>query len=92
MEFEKAALPLFRLRRLVDLRLQFFDPRIGAHERFILQQRRLDQRVDGVRRAPGAIGDQAFGFGVTRHGFELGQTIEQPVDEFVFLGGHCGSP
>jgi hypothetical protein len=39
------------------LRLQLLDPRIGALERLILNQRRLHQRVDCVRRPAQPIRD-----------------------------------
>ena len=64
-----------RFRRLLgalDLRLQFLNARIGALERFVLEQCGLHQSVGGVRRLPCAVRDQALGIGVPRHGFELG--------------------
>ena len=58
---EETCRPLFRLRRGACLRLQFLDTCIGALERLVLQQRRLHQRVNGMRRAPQTVGDQALG-------------------------------
>jgi hypothetical protein len=45
------------LRLAGGLRLQLLDPRIGALERLILNQRRLHERVDCVGRLPQSIGD-----------------------------------
>src|SRR5262249_30855079 len=89
---EEACRPLFRLRRGACLHLQFLDTCIGALERLVLQQRRLHQRVNGMRSAPQTIGDQALRLRIALCGFELDQTIEQFIDELGFLRGHSVSP
>src|SRR4029077_16714560 len=89
---EKAALPLLRLFAAAQLRLQFLDAGIGALERLILQQRRLHQRVQRVRRALRALCDQPLGRGIARQALKLAQTIEQVSDKLAFLGRHGMSP
>ena len=85
---EETCWPLFRLRRGVCLHLQFLDTCIGALERLVLQQHRLHQRVNGMWRAPQTVSDQALRSRIALCGFELGQTIEQFIDELRFLRGH----
>jgi hypothetical protein len=41
---------LLALLPAAELSLQFFDPRIGALERLVLDESRLHQRVDRMRR------------------------------------------
>ena len=67
-------------------------PHQNALERLILNQRRLHERVDCVRRLSQSIRDQALCTGVAGITFQLGQTMEQFVHEFLLLRGHCGSP
>src|SRR5262249_29437909 len=62
---EEASL-LLRLFAAAELRLQFFDPRIGALECLILDKGSLDQRVNGMGRAAKSVCDRAFGLRVTR--------------------------
>ena len=55
-----------------DLLLQLLDPRVGALECLILNQRRLHKRVDRVRRPSQSIGNEALGIRVAGVAFQLG--------------------
>ena len=54
---------LLRLLVAAELRLQFFDTRIGALERLVLDEGCLHQRVGGLRRASQAVRDHASAAG-----------------------------
>ena len=62
--------------RTVEFRLQLLNAGIGALERFILDERRLGQRVEGMRSPADALRDEALGLRIARHVFNLGQAIE----------------
>ena len=44
-----------------ELRLQFFDTRVGALERLVLDESGLHQRIGGLRRASQAVRGHALG-------------------------------
>jgi hypothetical protein len=69
------------LRLAGGLRLQLLDPRVGALECLILNQRRLHKRVGCVRRPSQSIGNLAFGIRVAGITFQLGQTVEQKCNK-----------
>ena len=68
---------LLRLLVAAELRLQFFDTRIGALERLVLDEGCLHQRVGGLRRASQAVRDHALGSRVARAVLQFGQAIKQ---------------
>src|SRR4029077_6782697 len=76
---EEASLLLFLLTA-AELRLQFFDPRVGALERLVLDEGGLHQRIDGMGRTAKSVRDQPFGLRVTRGIFQTRQAGEQFVD------------
>jgi hypothetical protein len=54
---EKPTLLPLRLPGVVELYLQFLDPRIGALKCFILHQDRLNERVSGIGSLLHAVGN-----------------------------------
>ena len=84
--------PALLLRAAGCLRLQLLDPRVSTLERFILNQRRLHERIDCVWCAFQSIRNLAVGILVARITFQFSQTIEQFVHEFLLLRSHHASP
>ena len=67
---------LLRLLVAADLRLQFFDTRVGALERLVLDEGCLHQRVGGLRRASQAVRDHALSSRVAGAILQFDQAIE----------------
>jgi hypothetical protein len=74
-----------RLLTAAELRLQFFDTRVSALERLVLDEGCLHQRVRGLRRASQAVSDHALGSRVTGATLQFGQAIEQFFHQFLLL-------
>ena len=76
---------LLRLLAAAESRLQFFDTRVGALERLVLDKGCLHQRVGGLRRASQAVRDHALGSRVAGAILQFGQAIEQFFHQFLLL-------
>jgi hypothetical protein len=74
------------------LRLQFFDTRVGALERLVLDKGCLHQRVGGLRRASQAVRDHVLGSRVAGAILQFGQAIEQFFHQFLLLRCHAALP
>ena len=75
-----------------ELRLQFFDTRVGALERLVLDESGLHQRIGGLRRASQAVRDHALGSRIAGAILQFGQAIEQFFHQFLLLRCHAALP
>lgn len=73
---------------LTDRGLQFLDAIVGTLQRLVLHQRRLHQRVDRVRRVAQSLHDRGHGFVVAWGILQLGEPVEEVVDQLAFLRCH----
>ena len=73
---------------LADRGLEFLDPVMGALQRLVLHQCGLHQRVDRIRRAAQALHDRGHGLAVARGILQLGEPVEEIVDQLAFLRCH----
>jgi hypothetical protein len=80
---ESAGLALFG-----SAAFQFLDAIMGALQRFVLNQCRLHQRIDGVRRTPQALRNSRGGVGIARRGLYLRKPIEKLINQLTFLRCH----
>ena len=71
---------------------EFLDAGIGVAQRFVLDQRRLHQRVERMRRARQPFRDQRFGLRIALVSFKTCEPIEQIGDKLAFLRCHRCPP
>ena len=72
--------------------LQFLDAAVGALQRFVLEQDRLYQRVNGVGRFAQALGNSCNGVRIARGALHPGKPVEKIINQLAFLRCHGLSP
>ena len=72
--------------------LEFFDAGIGALECLVLDQDRLHQRINRVRRMAQPFADHPLGIGIAALALQRRKAVEQVGDHLSFLRSYCSSP
>jgi hypothetical protein len=72
--------------------LKFLDAGVGALERLVLDQDRLHQRINRVRRVAEPFADHALGVGIAALALQRRKAVQQVGDHLSFLRSHCCSP
>src|SRR5216683_574066 len=72
--------------------LQFLDAAVGALQRFVLEQDRLYQRVNGIGRFAQTLGNGCNGVRIARGALHPEEPVEKIINQLAFLRCHGFSP